>query len=132
LILPKSSIKDSLNNTLIKTDTLKFRTKSEAAYGACIIKINGFDEKLNQVLQLTEDDKIKYSYPITNNTLKIEKLLPGDYTLRILNDTNKNGIWDTGSYYGKAKKQPEIVQLLSTTLNIKVNWENELILSINK
>ncbi|MEI7588808.1 MAG: Ig-like domain-containing protein [Chitinophagia bacterium] len=132
VILPKASIKDSLNNTLSKTDTLKFVTKSDAFYGSCIIRINGFDEKLNQILQLTQDDKIKYSYPITKNTIQIEKLPPGDYTLRLLNDTNKNGIWDTGSYYGKQKKQPEIVQLLATPLNIKANWENELILTINK
>ncbi len=132
LIVPKSSIKDSLNNTLIKTDTLAFITKSEAAYGACIIRINGFNEKLNQVLLLTQDDKVKFSYPITKNTLNIQKLPPGDYQLKLLNDRNQNGVWDTGSYYGKAKQQPEIVQLLATPLSIKGNWENELILIINK
>jgi len=132
LIIPKASIKDSLNNQLSKTDTLKFITKSEADYGACIIRINGMDEKLNQVLQLTQEDKVKFSYPISKNTIVIEKLPPGDYTLRLLNDNNNNGEWDTGSYYGKAKKQPEIVQILSSTLNIKANWENELILTINK
>ena len=132
LIVPKSSIKDSLNNTLIKTDTLAFITKSEAAYGACIIRFNGFNEKLNQVLLLTQDDKVKFSYPITKNTLNIQKLPPGDYHLKLLNDRNQNGVWDTGSYYGKAKQQPEIVQLLATPLSIKGNWENELILIINK
>jgi len=132
LILPKASIKDSLNNTLIKTDTLAFVSKSEAAYGACIIRINGFNEKLNQVLLLTQDDKIKFSYPLTKNILNIQKLPPGDYRLKLLNDINQNGVWDTGSYYGKAKKQPETVQLLITPLSIKANWENELILIINK
>jgi len=132
LIVPKASIKDSINNTLIKTDTLKFISKSEAAYGACIIRINGFNEKLNQVLLLTQDDKVKYSYPITKNTINIQKLPPGDYGLKLLNDSNHNGVWDTGSYFGKAKKQPETVQLLATPLSIKSNWENELILIINK
>jgi len=132
LIIPKASIKDSLNNTLIKTDTLAFISKSESAYGACIIRINGFNEKLNQVLLLTQEDKVKYSYPITKNTLNIQKLPPGDYVLKLLNDKNQNGIWDTGSYFGKAKKQPETVHLLTTPLSIKANWENELILIINK
>jgi len=132
LIIPKASIKDSLNNTLNKTDTLKFITKSDAFYGSCIIRINGANEKINQVLQLTQEDKVKFSYPISKNAIVIEKLPPGDYTLRVLNDNNNNGIWDTGSYYGKVKKQPEVVQILSSTLNIKANWENELILTINK
>ena len=81
---------------------------------------------------LTQDDKVKFSYPITKNTLNIQKLPPGDYHLKLLNDRNQNGVWDTGSYYGKAKQQPEIVQLLATPLSIKGNWENELILIINK
>jgi hypothetical protein len=132
LIVPKASIKDSSNNTLIKTDTLAFISKSEAAYGACIIRINGYNEKLNQVLLLTQDDKVKYSYPITKNTINIPKLPPGDYGLKLLNDLNHNGRWDTGSYYGKEKQQPETVQLLATLLSIKANWENELILIINK
>jgi hypothetical protein len=102
------------------------------SYGSCIIRINGVDEKINQLLQLIQDDKVKFSYPITKSAIVIEQLPPGDYSLRLLNDDNNNGIWDTGSYYGKTKKQPEIVQLLSTSLNIKASWENELILTINK
>jgi hypothetical protein len=132
LILPKASIKDSLNNTLSKTDTLKFITKSEAAYGASTIRIIGNDEKLNQVLQLVQEDKVKFSYRITSSSINIKQLPPGEYVLKLLNDTNSNGIWDTGSYYGKPKKQPEKVKLLTTPLMIKANWENELILNINK
>ena len=132
LILPKESIKDSLNNMLSKADTIKFATKSEAAYGACVIKISGYDQSINQVLQLVQDDKIKFSYPITSSLLNIKLLPPGEYVLKLLYDTNKNGIWDTGSYYGKPKKQPEIVKLLSIPLNIRANWENELNLVINK
>jgi hypothetical protein len=132
LILPKESIKDSLNNMLSKADTIKFVTKSESAYGACVIRVNGYDQNLNQVLQLVQDDKIKFSYPITSSVLNIKLLPPGEYVLKLLYDTNKNGIWDTGSYYGKPKKQPEIVKLLSIPLNIRANWENELNLIINK
>jgi hypothetical protein len=131
LILPKASIKDSLNNTLTKTDTLAFTTKSDAAYGACVFRMTGVDEKLNQILQLTQEDKVKFSYPLTKSTINVEKLPPGEYVLKILNDTNQNGKWDTGSYFGKVKKQPEIVQMLSTPLTIKPNWENEIILIIN-
>ena len=84
------------------------------------------------MLQLVQEDKVKFSYPINNRPINIKLLPPGEYVVKLLNDSNNNGIWDMGSYYGKPKKQPEIVKLLSTPLIIKANWENELILIINK
>jgi hypothetical protein len=45
--------------------------------------------------------------------------------MRILYDTNKNGVWDPGSF-GTLKKQPEVVQLISKPLNVKANWDNEV------
>jgi hypothetical protein len=50
--------------------------------------------------------------------------LPGDYDLRILNDSNKNGKWDPGEFFGK-HKQPEIVRPIDRKITIKPNWENE-------
>ena len=84
------------------------------------------------MLQLVQEDKVKFSYRITSSSINIKQLPPGEYVLKLLNDTNSNGIWDTGSYYGKPKKQPEKVKLLTTPFMIKANWENELILNINK
>lgn len=131
LIIPKKSIKDTLDNILIKTDTLKFITKSETAYGAAIVRVNGLQNVINPVLLLTQGNKVKFSFPLNQSILRIAQLPPGDFNLKLLSDTNKNGHWDTGKY-GKLNQQPEIVKLLSTVLNIKANWENEVSLTINK
>lgn len=133
LIVPKNAIKDTLNNTLIKTDTLSFITKPSNFYGTCLIRINGYDQFKNPILLLTQDEKIMFKFPIIQNLLNIAQLPPGDYKLKILADENNNGKWDSGSYgYGNVNKQPERVINIQTNLNIKSDWENELNISLNK
>ncbi|MFM2439621.1 MAG: hypothetical protein RLZ16_619 [Bacteroidota bacterium] len=131
LIVPKNGISDSLKNTLVKSDTLRFITKSTSSYGASLIRITGYQQFVNPILLLTKDDKVLYSYPILKNLLNIPLLPPNEYTLKILEDRNGNGIWDTGKY-DTQKIQPEIVHVLKDNLLIKPNWENELNLTINK
>ena len=125
LVLPQKSIKDSLSNFLIKADTIRFKTKTESSYGTAMLRINGFQEFEHPVLLLIQDQKVKFSYPITQNLLRIDLLPPGDYQLKLLSDANQNGRWDTGKFMGK-KLQPELVRNLKLILNIKSNWDNEM------
>ncbi len=131
LIIPKGSIHDTSFNTTQKSDTLKFITKSEAAYGSVLIRLSGFQQVKNPILLFTQDDKVKYSFPITQSIISIPKILPGDFILKLLEDDNNNGKWDTGRF-GKIRKQPEHVKLIGTTINIKSNWDNEFNVVINK
>jgi hypothetical protein len=125
LVLPQKSIMDSLSNFLVKADTIRFKTKPESSYGSAILRINGFQEFEHPVLFLIQDQKVKFSYPITQNLLRIDLLPPGDYQLKLLSDANQNGRWDTGKFMGK-KLQPELVRNLKLILNIKSNWDNEM------
>jgi hypothetical protein len=131
LLVPKKAVMDSLHNFLIKADTVGFVTKSAAAYGAVQMRISGYQGLIKPLLLLTKEDKVLFSYPISKNLLQISMLPPGEYVLKILEDRNGNGVWDTGSY-GKQKIQPEHISILKTNLIIKANWENELDLIINK
>jgi hypothetical protein len=133
LIVPQNAIKDSLNNFLSKTDTLSFITKLNTAYGSCLIRVNGYEAFHNPILLLTQDDKVKFKFNVHQNLLNIAQLPPGDFQLKILEDDNNNGKWDTGKYgFGNAKKQPEKVWILPYKLNIRADWENELNITINK
>lgn len=96
LIIPQASIKDSLNNILVKTDTLAFITKNEEAYNNAVIRIKGFENLKNPILQLSKEDKVKFSYPIVSALLSIKQLPLGEYTLSILLDNNNNGKWIQG------------------------------------
>ncbi len=125
MILPQRAIQDSLANILAKTDTIRFKTKPESSYGTAIIRINGFQQFEHPVLLLTQDQKVKFSYPITQNILRIPLLPPGDYQLKLLTDKNQNGVWDTGKFIGLAL-QPELVRNLNLILNIRSDWDNEM------
>jgi methionine-rich copper-binding protein CopC len=125
LVLPQKSIQDSLSNFLVKADTIRFKTKPESSYGTAILRVNGFQQFEQPVLLLIQDQKVKFSYPITQNVLRIPLLPPGDYQLKLLMDINQNGRWDTGKFMGK-KRQPELVRNLNLNLNIRVNWDNEM------
>jgi len=125
LVLPQKLIMDSLSNFLVKADTLRFKTKPESSYGSAILRINGFQEFEHPVLLLIQDQKVKFSYPITQNLLRIDLLPPGEYQLKLLIDANQNGHWDTGQFMVK-KLQPELVRNLKLILNIKSNWDNEM------
>lgn len=125
LILPQQAITDSLANFLVKSDTIRFKTKSETSYGAAILRINGYQQFEHPVLLLIQDQKVKFSYPITQNILRIPLLPPGDYQLKLLTDHNQNGRWDTGKF-NRIQLQPELVRNLNLILNIRSNWDNEM------
>ncbi len=125
LLLPQKSIQDTLANSLVKSDTIRFKTKPTSSYGTALLRINGFQQFEHPVLLLTQDQKVKFSFPITEQILRIPLLPPGDYQLKLLTDLNQNGRWDTGKFIGN-KLQPEQVRNLKLILNIRSNWDNEM------
>ncbi len=129
IIIPKDAVTDTSGMGLAKSDTLKFATKKESDYGSIRLRFVNLDLKRNPVLQLVQSDKIVESIKLNSTELSRKLYRAGSYDLRILYDTNQNGIWDTG-IFGKVKKQPEIVQLISKPLVVKGNWDNEVNISL--
>ncbi len=125
LVIPKESVIDTAGITLPKNDTLKFITKREADYGSIKLRFTNLNLSMNPVLQIVQSDNIIESIPLTSYELVRKLYKPGTYDLRVLYDTNKNGIWDAGSF-GKIKKQPEIVRLIPKVFMVKGNWDNEV------
>ena len=84
------------------------------------------DLSRHPVLLFVQSDKIKYSYAF-NSRRTVRKILfpPGEYELRILYDTNHNGVWDPGKFFGKDRKQPERVITIRKKMNVKANWDND-------
>jgi hypothetical protein len=125
LILPKEFATDEKGVALLKSDTVKIITMSEKDYGKVTLRFNKLELNKNLVLQIIQNDKILFAYPLISLKLTIPMILPGEYELRLLKDENKNGIWDAGSFF-KSKKQPELVTALKQKLTVKADWDNEL------
>ena len=123
LIIEKGAVKDSAGNTLAKTDTLRFNTKGREEYGKLTLRFNDLDLSGNPVLQFLTGNEIKYSYALTGKEWTSNMFLPGQYGIRILYDSDKNGKWTPGNY--EKKLQPEIAVTLPQKLNVRADWDNE-------
>lgn len=123
LILNPSAFADSSGNSILKRDTIHFKTKKEIEYGNLVLRFSNIDLSLHPVLQFVQADEVKESYALTAKEWSKKLFKPGEYELRILYDSNNNGKWDTGNY-GK-KIQPEKVFSLPEKISIRANWDNE-------
>lgn len=128
LLLQKDAAVDTNHLQLAKTDTIRFTTKNESDYGSLRIRFNHLDLAKHPVLQMLQNNTIAESIPITSKEIYRKLYRPGDYDLRILYDTNQNGIWDTGNF--KKHLQPEIVFDLDKKIVLKNNWDNEYELNL--
>lgn len=123
LIVEKDAVADSAGTELSKTDTIRFATKQKEDYASLVLRFTGLDLSLNPTLQFVEGDNVKLSYPLTGNQWSNDLFPPGEYAIRILYDTDKNGVWTTGNYLKKL--QPEVVVALPQKLSVRANWDNE-------
>ncbi|HVS96965.1 MAG TPA: Ig-like domain-containing domain [Puia sp.] len=126
VIIPRTFGQDSLGRKLLKDDTLSVHTKKDIDYGEVQIRVKNLAAALHPVLQFVQSDKVKYAFPFNSRGI-VRKVLfpPGEYELRILYDTNSNGVWDPGAFFGDNKKQPEKVITIRKKMNVKANWDND-------
>ena len=124
LVIEKDVATDTLDNKYMKTDTIQFSAKRTSDYGTIKIKIDNLDTSSHPVLMLKKDNNIYYQQRLAQKNYTIPLILPGDFEISILFDSNKNGKWDTGNYWKKI--QPERVVARKETFNVRPNWENEL------
>lgn len=132
LILPKGFATDTSGESTVKADTIRFTAKGLDDYGIVQVKLSVSDSARNVlpasdtayqfVIQLVSGNEIKYSGALRNGAWQRELIQPGEYEIRVLVDMNKNGVWDTGVYYGVPKRQPEKVFSIRDAINVKKNW----------
>ncbi|MBS1565570.1 MAG: Ig-like domain-containing protein, partial [Bacteroidetes bacterium] len=126
LVLDKEFAEDTSGRKLLKTDTIPFKTMKDADYGSFRVRFRNLDLSQKPVLLLLSGEEIKFSQKVTGNEVFVRLFKPGDYELRILYDTNGNGVWDTGEFFGK-HRQPERVQTVMgrKKFTVKANWDTD-------
>lgn len=125
LLIPSGSFKDfssQSNDTLIS----KFRTKQETDYASITAIINSAGNRYPYIVQLINDrDKVAEELVInTDSTIDFSFLIPGMYKLKIVEDKNKNGLWDTGNYL--SGKQAEKIFYYADPIQMRANWDVEI------
>ena len=106
------------------TDKIKqnIKVRSLEEYGAIYFNVSGCDS-IAFVELLDTQDKVVRKVPVVNGQADFYFLNPGKYWARLINDTNGNGVWDSGEY--ETKRQPEMVYYYPQILEPKANWEVE-------
>ena len=98
----------------------EFKAKTLEEYGQIFFNIVGADS-IAFVELLDGSDKVVRTVPVVDGRADFYYLAPGKYGARLINDTNGNGIWDTGKY--SEHLQPEKVCYYPMLLELKANFD---------
>ena len=105
-------------------DTLNFRTSTKKIedYGNIYLRVQ-HESPFPFIIELIENKKVVKSYerPMPGNNYAFELLKSGKYTIRLIEDKNKNREWDTGNYLKKI--QPEKVIYFWKEIDVRANWD---------
>lgn len=104
-------------------DTLQYRmgTKLISDYGEIAIQLN--NAKTFPIIVELVDAKfnpIDQVYLNKNKEVNFLYIDPGFYYIRIIYDTNENGVWDSGFFL--TRTQPEKIVYYPSKIEVKPNW----------
>ena len=130
LILPYA-IKDIKGVT---NDTLQFNLTSQSLedYGNIYLDVirNTQSKFILHLINQNGDIVREYDNVDQNITYNFEYIRPGEYSFRLIEDLNKNNIWDTGNYLQRVK--PEPVYYFPSELEVRANWDLNETFDLNK
>ncbi len=112
----------------LKNDTvaMDIRVQSKEEFGNLILKINKLDSTKNYICQVLGGgglaERVFYIDNKSSFKTTVETVQPDQYTLKIIEDTNKNRLWDTGDY--DKQVQPERI-FLKVLEGLRANWDVE-------
>ncbi|MFT7343917.1 MAG: hypothetical protein ACI9XP_000494 [Lentimonas sp.] len=122
-ILPRAVY--SGKNTNKDTIKIYFERLNSDEYGSILLKTEDFTESI--IVDIIKDKKTVKTIALeAKSETKIDALLPGNYTFRVIVDENKNGRWDAGDI--DQKRQPEKVVYYTEENRLRPSWELEVVL----
>ncbi len=125
--IPDSSFRDiyGLWNPALQW---KFRTVGKDSYGNMHLTMKIENTNTYYVIKLlnasNEVVKEMYSVGATEKKVDLPMQPEGAYHVVVIEDTNRNGVWDTGNL--KQKRQPERVINFKDVYNLKGGWDLEI------
>ena len=102
-----------------KQQETTFKFKALDQYSTLFLTIQ--QAKPGYTVQLLEGDKVARQKRVEKGQVDFYFLKPGTYHMRIFNDRNGNGVWDTGLY--ESKEQAEEVYYFPGSIKTRENWD---------
>ena len=119
---------DSISNS--------FATYNPEKYSKIVLTVSGADKKQYIIQQTDNSGKTQQEIKgIKNGKHTINFVSPGEIRIRIIEDTNGNGIWDAGNVVERL--QPERAEMFINAegedlFATKANWDIEIDVDMNK
>ena len=110
-----------------KSDSVEIVPMRETDFGA--LKVI-FQDDRPYLVELLQSDKVKARASVDSRQVSFVYLLPGKYDIRIIDDENGNGRWDTGDY--SQHRQAEKVFYYPQPYEIRSSWEHEVTIEDEK
>jgi len=109
------------------TDTLSlnYLIKEQKEFGIINLQVTDMDSLQQYQVELLFAENVVAAFSIANAKeyqRTFASLPPGNYSVKVIEDLNKNGRWDSGDY--DKKLQPENIAT-ATLEELKANWEVE-------
>jgi len=121
-IIVADSVFKSYNGGYNKNYQSKISFYKDEDFGT-VTFINCSKNKIYELLN-ERSEIVKRSISNSENNIIYKNVLPGTYRLRIIDDENNNGMWDTGNYL--KNQQAEKVDYHITPIKIRANWDLEI------
>ena len=106
-----------------KNDTLTYQlsTKTFADYGN--VRVSLYNAKYPVIVQLTDKKgEVKNElYATEPKPIDFRNVVPGEYFLRVVYDSNGNKKYDSGNYLNKI--QPERISHYTDVIDVRANWD---------
>lgn len=101
-------------------------------YGNLLLKVDSLSADSAYVIELMDGENIVETYEVDGQTAferELKHIRPATYTVRITEDWNRNGRWDTGNY--DTYLQPEL--MYSRNLEqLRANWDLEAVVTLDQ
>ncbi len=125
LFLLNGALKDyygTVNDSL----QIQFQLTDSSYYGKVIVKLNNLRERchLVEIAGKWKTYIVQLNSVSEGNTCVFEKIIPGEYSVRYIEDVNCNWKWDTGDF--RTHRHPESVTRLKEKVLVRSNWESEM------
>lgn len=136
LVMPAGMFENIAAET---NDTIKctYTASAPEKYAIVNIKVQGTHPRARYILQITNaQGKVQRELAnVTPGSYTFEYVSPGDIMLRVVEDMNANGKWDTGDMV--LMRQPERTEIYKNddgveTITTKENWEFDIDVDMDK
>ena len=135
LMIPAGALEDVARQ---QNDTIRasYVGLDHEKFAVVLIDVKGKPDGTKYIVQLTnaQGKMQQEKRDVTGGKVQFNYVTPGDIKIRIIEDTNGNGKWDSGNVV--ERRQPERSELYANekgedTFVTKANWEMELSIDMN-